>query len=40
MSDNNTSTPAAPNGKGNGQRKRALTVLTVAVVVVLGAYGI
>ena len=36
MSDNNTPA-AAPNG--NGQRKRALTILTVAVVLVLGAYG-
>ena len=41
MSDNNTPAaapapvPAAPNGK----RKRALTILTVAVVIVLGAYG-
>jgi membrane fusion protein (multidrug efflux system) len=35
MSDNNTPAPA----NGNGQRKKALTILSVAVIAVLAGYG-
>ncbi|XHS77250.1 HlyD family efflux transporter periplasmic adaptor subunit [Burkholderiaceae bacterium UC74_6] len=39
MSDNNTSTNAALTPNGNGKRKRALTVLTVAVLALGVVYG-